>query len=527
MIGWMTAWLPQLVARLPATVQKKLVAAFLVIVVLLIIVGAGGLIVLRQSNQRTQTVLELQRQVAAFRQLQHDTTGQLYSVAAALLTPDESNLDVTLRQIKQFGYDLDRLQFVTKDEKELFNRVRENYERFISGGTRAIELIRAGRAAEARELQRIEIAPLANELERLTNELANNAEAKMVASVDASHDAYLMSQWIVGGFVVGSIALALVLGYAISWSLIGPVQQMAERFREIAAGDFSQEITLPNRDQFGDLAANLNRMSKELGRLYEQLEKRNRELAEANQKLDEANRHKSLFLANMSHELRTPLTAIEGLAANMLDGITGPLNDKQIEYLADVRASSDRLARLIEDLLDLSIVAAGRAEMKPTAISLDALVQEVAVGLRMIARNKRTDLEIVSVAPNLTVWADRDRVAQVLTNLIGNAIKFTPPAGKITVSAHRNGGAWAEVAIADTGAGIAREEAGKIFDEFYQATRPGKDKSQGVGLGLAISKKLVEMHGGKIWVESDIGKGSVFHFTLPTQPLIKAGDGSE
>jgi signal transduction histidine kinase len=107
----------------------------------------------------------------------------------------------------------------------------------------------------------------------------------------------------------------------------------------------------------------------------------------------------------------------------------------------------------------------------------------------------------------------------VLTNLVGNAIKFTPTEGKVTLSAHKNGGSWAEVTIADTGPGIPAEEAGKIFDEFYQVTRPGKDKSQGVGLGLAISKKLVEMHGGRIWVETEVGKGSVFHFTLPTQAM--------
>ena len=523
MIGRLTELLPRLVARAPATVQRKLLAAFLTIVVLLIMVGASGLLVIRQSNRRAETVLELQRQVAAFRQLQHDTTGQLYSVAAALLAPDESNLDVTLRQIKQFGYDLDRLQFVTKDEKELFDRVRENYERFIGGGTRAIELIRAGRAADARELQRTEIAPLANELERLTNELANNAEAKMVASVDASHEAYSTSQWMVAGFVVGSIALALVLGYAISWSLIGPVRQMDARLQQIASGDFSQRVDVLNKDELGGLATNLNRMSEELGQLYRQLETRNRELADTNQKLDEANRHKSMFLANVSHELRTPLTAIEGLAANLLDRIIGPLNDKQSEYLKDIRASTDRLTRLIEDLLDLSIISSGRAEMKPSAIYLPALLQEVSNGLRTIAEDKQTDLEIGLVEPNLTAWADRDRIAQVLTNLIGNAIKFTPAQGKVIVSAHMNGGAWAQVSIADTGPGIPSEELKKIFDEFYQVTRPGTEKSRGVGLGLAISKKVVETHGGKIWVESEIGKGSTFHFTLPTQSINSLG----
>jgi signal transduction histidine kinase len=518
MIGWMTELLPQMVARLPATVQRKLLAAFLAIVVLLIAVGAIGLFVLNQSNRRATDVLELQKKFSAYRQLQHDTMNHLYNVATTLLVPDERTIEVTLRQLNQFGYDLDRLGFVALDEVELFGRVRHEYEQFIRVVIRVIELIRAGRISEAREIQRTEAGPLADGLERLTNELVNNISAKMVASVDASHDAYSASQWMVIGFAIGSIALALFLGYAISWSLIGPVRQIAARFRQIAAGDFSQEIAVPNRDEFGDLATNLNRMSKELGQLYEQLGSRNRELADANQKLDEANRHKSMFLANMSHELRTPLTAIEGLAANMLDGIIGPVNDKQAEYLADIKASSDRLARLIEDLLDLSVIAAGRTELKPSTISLIALVREVTHGLAPLAKKKLTDLNLGSVEPGLTVWADRDRIAQVLTNLIGNAIKFTPPEGKVTVSAHRNGGAWAEVTIADTGPGIQAEESGKIFDEFYQVTRSGKEKSQGVGLGLAISRKLVEMHGGRIWVESEMGRGSVFHFTLPTQP---------
>lgn len=161
--------------------------------------------------------------------------------------------------------------------------------------------------------------------------------------------------------------------------------------------------------------------------------------------------------------------------------------------------------------------------MQPSAIYLPALLQEVSNGLRTIAEDKHTDLEIGLVEPNLTAWADRDRIAQVLTNLIGNAIKFTPAQGKVIVSAHMNGGAWAQVSIADTGPGIPSEELKKIFDEFYQVTRPGKEKSRGVGLGLAISKKVVETHGGKIWVESEIGKGSTFHFTLPTQSINSLG----
>ena len=222
----MIDWLPRLVARLPLTVHAKLLVAFLAIVGLLIVVGAVGLQVLSGVNRRAEDMVKLQRKIAAYRQLQHDTTSQLYSVASALLVPDDRTLEATLRQLNQFGYDLDRLAFVAQDEVELFARVREDYEEFIKVVTQVIELIRKGKAAEGRELQLSRASPLADRLERLTNELVNKAEADMVAGIEASHEAYVTSQQVVVGFAVGSVLLALVLGYAISWSLIGPVKQM-------------------------------------------------------------------------------------------------------------------------------------------------------------------------------------------------------------------------------------------------------------------------------------------------------------
>src|SRR5471032_2729238 len=218
MTRWLTEWLPRLVARAPATIYQKLLAAFLSIVVLLIMVGAVGLEVLSGVNRRAEEAVTLQRKIAAYRQLQHDTTAQLYSVTSALLVPDDRTLEATVRQLNQFGYDFDRLQFVAKDEVELLAEVRKEYDQFIQVVGKVVELIRGGKVPEGRALQAAQAGPLADRMERLTNQLVNRAEADMVASIEASQAANRTSQRIIIGFGVGSIALALVLGHVISWS---------------------------------------------------------------------------------------------------------------------------------------------------------------------------------------------------------------------------------------------------------------------------------------------------------------------
>jgi signal transduction histidine kinase/DNA-binding response OmpR family regulator len=498
----MTDWLPRLVARVPAAVHTKLLAAFLTIVVLLITVGAVGLQVLSGANRRAEELVELHRKIAAYRQLQHDTTGQLYNVASDLLVPDERKLEATLRQLNQFGYDLDRLQFVAQDEVELFGRVREEYSQFITVVTHVVELIRSGKAAEGRELQLTQAGPLADHLERLTNELVNKAEAGMVARIEVSHDAYVAARWVIIGFAVGSIGLALILGYAISWSLIEPVQQMDVQLRQIAAGDFSQRVEVPNRDELGTLAANLNRMTEELGRLYHQLEA--------------ANRHKSEFLASMSHELRTPLNAIIGFSEVLLERFFGDLGSKQEEYLQDILDSGRHLLSLINDILDLSKVEAGRMELELGSFSLPEALEN---GLTMVReRASRHGITLsLDVDPVIDVIeADERKVKQVVFNLLSNAVKFTPDGGQVGIKAgmdHRE----IRIIVWDTGIGIAPEDQERIFEEFQQVGEGYTEKREGTGLGLALAKRFVELQGGQIWVESEVGHGSRFTFTLPVR----------
>lgn len=237
-------------------------------------------------------------------------------------------------------------------------------------------------------------------------------------------------------------------------------------------------------------------------------------------RLKELDKMKSDFVSNVSHELRTPLTAIKGSVDNMLDGLTGDLNEKQSRYLVRIKSNTDRLARLINDLLDLSKIEAG-IKLKSTNLGLVTIAREVAESLGPVAAEKFISFEIKCAENDLTVWADPDRISEVLTNLLGNAIKFTPTNGTVTLSLQRNGTQWVKVSVADTGPGIPSEEANRIFDKFYQVTQAEKQKAVGTGLGLSITKALVEMHGGKIWLESGGGRGSIFSFTLPAQQPAK------
>jgi signal transduction histidine kinase/CheY-like chemotaxis protein len=487
------------VARLPWRVQTKLLAAFLAIVALLITLGAIGLYELSAVNQRTEELIKSERKIAAYRQVQHDTTSQLYSISSALLVSDERTLDSALRQLNQFGYDLERLQFVAKDEIKLLGKVREEYDRFIAVVTRVVELIRGGHVDEAREAQLKEARPLANRLERLTNELVNKAEADVVAGIEASGEAYRTSQTIVIAFALGAIAVALILGRTISLSLIGPIREIDLRLNEIASSDFTQRVTVGNRDELGALAANVNRTSEQLGDLYHQLEM--------------ASEHKSAFLASMSHELRTPLNAIIGYSEMLYETAQDEGQDEFLPDLAKIRDAGRHLLGLINDILDLSKIEAGKMELYLEEVDLGALVEEVRSIIEPLAAANANRLEIICPAGLGTFRTDRTKLKQSLLNLLSNAGKFTHE-GQIKLEVQSGNGEISFI-VGDTGIGMTEEQQGRLFQAFSQADVSTTRRYGGTGLGLAITKHFCEMLGGSIAVESVPGKGSTFTIMLP------------
>src|SRR5262249_11532588 len=229
--------------------------------------------------------------------------------------------------------------------------------------------------------------------------------------------------------------------------------------------------------------------------------------------LEVASQHKSEFLANMSHELRTPLNAIIGFSEVLSEKMFGELNEKQEEYLKDIYASGTHLLSLINDILDLSKIEAGRMEVElsdfhlPTAIDNALMLVRERAGRRSIALHMSIDNRVGQIQ------ADERKVRQVVLNLLSNAIKFTPEGGRIEVGATPKDG-LVEVSVSDTGVGIAPEDQEAVFEEFRQVGTADK-KVEGTGLGLTLCRKFVELHGGRIWVKSEVGVGSTFTFSLP------------
>jgi signal transduction histidine kinase len=241
-------------------------------------------------------------------------------------------------------------------------------------------------------------------------------------------------------------------------------------------------------------------------RLFNELDGANRELSAASQ-------HKSEFLANMSHELRTPLNAIIGFSEVLSEKMFGDLNEKQEEYLKDIHASGQHLLSLINDILDLSKIEAGRMELEVTDFDLPTAIDNALMLVRERAGRRSITLQ-TSVDERLgQIQADERKVRQVVLNLLSNAIKFTPEGGRLEVSAMPRDGS-VEVSVSDTGVGIAPEDQEAIFEAFRQVGTAAK-KVEGTGLGLTLCRKFVELHGGKIWVKSELGVGSTFTFSLP------------
>jgi len=334
--------------------------------------------------------------------------------------------------------------------------------------------------------------------------------------------------------------LVILAGIGVTIFLVkviaGPIKQLAEAAKQITEGDLKSHVGIKSRDEIGALAASFNRMAdsvqqregelrthaEALDRLNGQLVHQQEELRQINAQLEAASRHKSQFLANMSHELRTPLNAILGFAGILSNESVGPVGPaERKEFLTNIIISGKHLLGLINEVLDLAKIEAGKSEVNPELFSVGEVLDGVRHIVEPMALEKRVAID-VAIDPRLsTLYADVLKVKQILYNLLSNAIKFTPEGGNVRVRAVIVE-QWAEFAVTDTGIGIRPEDRERIFQEFEQVEMSAERRFEGTGLGLTLARKLVELQGGRIWLESEVGKGSTFSFVLPLRTTPQA-----
>jgi signal transduction histidine kinase len=512
----------RLVARLPAKLRTKLLAGFLTIAALLVFVSLLGVRSLGQANSRSEELRTLKTHAAGYQTLstQATTVRDILGLCAGgagatvFVTGKPTAASKTNRCLRSIDFVMQtamgdlaqaeeprQLGFTpSADEAVLFRTITRDTAKL----QRIVDAITSSKRLSLQLQQRAENLAR-DDLEPAADKLATQTTKKTALLVAANRSSYVSSRNLFIGAAAGAVVLALLLGYFLSWSLIGPIQRIVDRLAAIASGDFTRRVEVANRDELGDLGSRVNEMNDELQRVYRELES--------------ASRHKSEFLANMSHELRTPLNAILGFSQVLQKNLFGELNEKQTEYVEDILSSGNHLLSLINDVLDLSKVEAGQIELEVAPFSLREAVERGVVMIR--ERASKNGVALASeVAPEAhVVTADERRIRQILFNLLSNAVKFTPAGGRIDVSAARVNGEI-HVAVADTGSGIAPDDLDRIFEEFQQ-TDAGAKQQEGTGLGLALSKRLVELHGGRIWVESELGVGSRFVFTLPAEEVVE------
>src|SRR5881296_640244 len=501
------------VARIRASVHVKLLAGFLLITLLFIAITAVSLRTVTETARQTNLLDQAHVRVGWSRLIEHALAMQMHFTSMALLSQSEDSVSLILRENNRFNDTLARLATAPPEGRALIQAIRGAQYDAMATVADIANALRDRRTADAMTALRTRQEPIYQKIESLVGSLVA-AEEKRMASLRTSIEAAQgrsLSQ--MAGFAVAVVAVALIAGFVISWSFILPVRGFHGFLSQVAEGRFGGSIAVPNRDEFGELAERMNWMSGELRRLDDEQRVAAATLRGLNDRLELASRAKSEFLANMSHELRTPLNAILGFTEIMLDELYGEVPPNLREPLVDIQTNGRHLLRLINDVLDLSKIEAGRLELGVEEYSVQEIVDVVHTSLKSLAIEKGLAFN-ASAAPDIPpARGDGRRIMQCLMNLAGNALKFTHH-GRVEIDVRLDGG-WLTYRVSDTGIGIPKEEVENIFAEFRQVDTTITREYGGTGLGLSITKRLVELHGGRIGVESELGKGSRFFFTVP------------
>ncbi len=413
-----------------------------------------------------------------------------------LMTGDEALLEPYLAAARKLDQTLEKmstLSFDTPDQQPLLAELRKLVDEKLFLHRRKVDMVRKGRPGEAISLLR---SGSGYELTNRIRELVSRMEARekeLLGRREADSHRYAQQS-----------SITLVIGTVLALLMLGTVYLRLHR--EVERRRLSEAETRKLNDE----------LEQRVRLRTEELALANRQLEQTNEEIVRANKMKTEFLARISHELRTPLNAITGFADLLAEESAGALSDKQKRFVARIQGGAGHLLDLINEILDLSRIEAGRIELRHEDFTVASALADVLATTAPLATARSIHVES-TVEVSLTVRADRVRFQQILYNLLSNAIKYTPEGGNVWIESSIEDG-FAILRVKDTGVGIPPDQQGSIFHEFHRADPQGKGV-QGTGLGLSITRRLVELHGGRIWVQSEPGRGSTFSFTLPLPPF--------
>ncbi len=529
------------------SISNKLAAVFLFI---LFMMGVGGSVGLYNAGQLAKVTESLYidsfKRVETLSSVENEFLSARQDIFIHCVISDSASKSYLEGSIEEHRSKIERLlndyrtMGATKGQEQLYNDLQNNLSNYWMVQGRMLTLSRSGEMDYALAIMRIDgNKSFADTLEALKKLLK--------LEKDTAYDEYRKSGFFASVIIAVTLAFTLIaivaaggLWLALTRLIVKPIVSIEDSAKKIAQGNLKQRVPVMTEDEIGDLAVEFNRMAESLENYYatlenkveertdelrvanEELFKKKQELELANMELLEANKMKSQFLANVSHELRTPLNSIIGFSELLQEKTFGELNERQFQYVEYVHSSGSHLLQLINNILDLSRIEAGRMEFNTEDFPITEVLGEVLGIMRPLAHKRKITVESKTVPASPKLRADKAKFKQVMMNLLSNAIKFNVEGGKVTVDweiAEEPDGMkmkrFVVFRIADTGIGIKEEDKSRLFQEFEQIDSSITREYGGTGLGLVITKRLVELHRGSIWVESVYDKGSVFYVKLP------------
>lgn len=486
------------------TVFRKILSGYLLLIFFGVIIGLLGTYYVYGLNQITQSILvrdlpskQLVTQLmdTFLSQIRYERQYRVLRDAEFLRFFDElgHSFDKMLNEIEGMAEDQSQKKHVA-----LVRDLHQQYSRLFHLQAGSMPKNLAGTVQQDEQLK-----ALFNEITKALQEMAGQSEqllkGKMEKSNMLAQSAMSQTLVILGFLVFLGTGAALLLAKRISH----PIKELRKATTALSYGAFDYPLKFRSNDEIGILTTAFIRMSE---------------------KLKEADRLKENFISNITHELKTPLTSLTEAARLILEKVAGPVTEKQAKLLVIIEKDAKRQLRLINDLLELSRMRAGMLTLQMEPWDLEGLAKEAVESLNLMAVRKGLQLKLEMEHVPEPFLIDGNRIYQVLTNLISNALKFTSPGGKVTVSIRERSTDEMQVSVTDTGVGISKEDQQRIFDRFYQLETQPLGKVEGSGLGLSIARHIIKAHGGGIWVESEPQQGSTFFFVLPIRRTIKMGN---